>query len=187
MKKLAIAQIILGILVVGSLVFWIGWVQTGYHDAFGVDPDGNIRIRILGLVASRPLIGVWAVIYFMLGSSVLGLGIAQYFKARRSKIAEEDKLEVSNENRGVRLSMTQIVLGALIIGSLVWFIGWVEWNYHPVTRLIEGVKVEIRPLPGWMIRMISWKTASFMLGLMVIGCGIVQLVKERGLRGAKPF
>ena len=99
MKKLAIAQIVLGILVVGSLVFWIGWVQTGYHDAFGVDPDGNIRFRILGLLKPNPLMGVWVVIYFMLGLSVFGCGIAQYFKARRSKTAEEDKLEFSNENR----------------------------------------------------------------------------------------
>ncbi len=179
MKKLALTQIILGILVVGSLVFWIGWVQTGYHDAFGADPDGNIRFRILGLLKPNPLMGVWAVIYFMLGLSVLGSGIAQFLKGRRSKTAEEDKLEVSNENRGVRLSMTQIVLGALIIGSLVWFTGWVEWDYHPITRLVEGVEVEIRPLPGWMVRMISWKVLSFILGLGITGTGIVQLVKAR--------
>ena len=85
MRKLAITQIVLGVLVVGSLVFWMGWVSTGYHDAFGVDPDGNIRIRILGLVAPRPLIWVWAGIYFMLGLSVLGCGIAQFLKAKGLK------------------------------------------------------------------------------------------------------
>ncbi len=103
MKKLAIAQIALGILVVGSLVFWMGWVQTGYHDAFGVDPDGNIRIRILGLVAPRPLIGVWAVIYFMLGLSVFGCGTAQLVKARHKTTGKGDKLESGDENRVVKV------------------------------------------------------------------------------------
>ncbi len=87
----------------------------------------------------------------------------------------------------MKLAITQIVLGVLIIGSLVWFIGWVEWDYHPVTRLIEGVEVEIRPWPGWTMRMISWKAVSFVLGLSVLGLGIAQFVKERGLKGAKPL
>ncbi len=87
----------------------------------------------------------------------------------------------------MKLAITQIVLGALIIGSLVWFIGWVEPDYGSVTRLIEGVKVEIRPLPGWIARLISWKAASFVLGLSVLGLGIAQFVKARGLKGAKPL
>ncbi len=101
MKKLAIAQIVLGVLVVGSLVFWMGWVQTGYHDAFGVDPDGNIRIRILGLVAPNPLLDAWTVVYLVLGLAVLGCGIAQYFKARHQTNGKGDKLESGDEERVV--------------------------------------------------------------------------------------
>ena len=169
----------LGVLVVGSLVFWMGWVSPGYHDAFGVDPDGNIRIRILGLIAPRPLIGVWAGIYFMLGLSVLGSGIAQHLSARRQAVGR------GGQAWGIRFAITQIVLGVLTVGSLVWFIGWVEWDYGSVTRLIEGVEVEIRPLPGWVVRLISWKAASFGLGLGVIGLGIAQFVKARGVESEK--
>ncbi len=84
------------------------------------------------------------------------------------------------------LAITQSVLGVLIVGSLVWFIGWVEPDYGSVTRLIEGVEVEIRPLPGWIMRLISWKAASFVLGFSVLSLGIAQLVKAKGLKGAKP-
>jgi len=79
----------------------------------------------------------------------------------------------------MKLAITQIVLGALIISSLVWFIGWVEPDYSSFTKLIEGVEVEFHPLSGWIIRMISWKAASFILGLSVLGCGIAQFVKAR--------
>ena len=79
----------------------------------------------------------------------------------------------------MKLAMTQIVLGVFIIGSLVWFIGWVEPHYGSFTKLIEDVEVEFHPLPGWMIRMISWKVVSFVLGLGITGTGIVQLVKAR--------
>ena len=87
----------------------------------------------------------------------------------------------------MKLAVTQIVLGALIVGSLVWFIGWVEWDYGSYTILREGIEVEMLHLPGWMVRMISWKAASFVLGLGVLGCGMAQFVKARGLKGAKPL
>ena len=87
----------------------------------------------------------------------------------------------------MRLAIAQIVLGVLIVGSLVWFIGWVEWEYGSYTKLDKDVEVVIHPLPGWIIRMISWKVASFLLGLSVLGCGIAQFIKARGLKGAKPL
>ncbi len=77
----------------------------------------------------------------------------------------------------MKLAITQIVLGALIVSSLVWFIGWVEWDYGSLTILREGIEVEMLPLPGWMVRMISWKVVSFVLGLAVLGTGITQKVK----------
>ena len=49
------------------------------------------------------------------------------------------------------------------------------------------MEVEMHPLTEWVIRMISWKAASFVLGLSVLGLGIAQFVKARGLRGAKPL
>ena len=85
----------------------------------------------------------------------------------------------------MKLAITQVILGILIVGSLVWFIGWVEPDYGSHTRLIGGAEVEFHPLPGWIVRLISWKAVSFVLGLSVLGCGIAQFVKARGLKEVK--
>ncbi len=87
----------------------------------------------------------------------------------------------------MKLAITQIALGALIVGSLVWFIGWGELDYGSYTKLYKDVEVVIHPLPGWLIRLISWKAVSFVLGLSVLGCGIPQFLKTKGFKGAKPF
>jgi len=85
----------------------------------------------------------------------------------------------------MKLAITQVILGILIVGSLVWFINWVEPDYGSHTRLIGGTEVEFHPLPGWLIRLISWKAVSFALGLSVLGCSIAQFVKARGLKEVK--
>lgn len=77
------------------------------------------------------------------------------------------------------MAIAQIVLGALIVGSLVWFIGWVEYDYGSYTKLIRGIEVEFHALPGWIMQLISWKVTSFLLGLSVLGCSIAQFVKAR--------
>ncbi len=102
MKKLAIIQIILGILVVGSLIYWGAWVSTGYHNSVGTDPDGNI-IHVLGLHKPNPLMNAWAIAYCMLGLSVLGCGIAQYIKARRQTRSIRDESESGDESKVVKV------------------------------------------------------------------------------------
>ena len=160
MKKLAIVQIILGALVVGSLIYWIGWISSGYHTREGIIPDGYI-VRELPLLAPNPALDVWSILYPALGLAVLGCGIAQYFGTG-----------------GKRLAVAQIVLGVLVISSLVWFIGWVEWDYGPCIRVMEPWgEIEMKHLPGWEMRLIIWKIACFILGVAVVGTGIVQKVK----------
>ena len=100
--KLAIAQIVLGILVVGSLIYWGEWLSTGYYNSVGTDPDGNI-IRVLGLHKPNPLMAVWTVVYLMLSLAVPGCGIAQFVKARRQANSKRGKLESGDENSVVRV------------------------------------------------------------------------------------
>ncbi len=160
MKKLAIIQIVLGVLIVGSLIYWMGWISSGYHIREGIDPDGT-TIRSLPLLKPNPTLDVWAILYPALGLTVLGCGIAQYFGRGRK-----------------RLAVAQIVLGVLVVSSLVWFIGWVEWDYGTHIRVTERYgAIEMKHLPGWEMRLIIWKIASFILGLSVVGTGIVQKVK----------
>ena len=183
MKKLAITQIILGMLVVGSLIYWMGWLSTGYFHYVGTDPDGNIILGVLGLHKPNPFMEVWAVVYLVLGLSVLGCGIAQYLKARRQSAGIGDKPERRKHGgEGMKLAITQIVSGVLIIGSLVWFIGWVEPGYGSYTKLYKDVEVVFHPLPGWIMRLTFWKVVSFVLGLAILGCGIAQVAQLRGLR-----
>ncbi len=100
MKKLAIAQIVLGILAVGSLVAWNVWVSPGYHIREGILPDGN-TIRSMGLLKANPLMGAWTVVYLVLGLSVFGCGLAQLVKATHKPASKAAELESGDENRAV--------------------------------------------------------------------------------------
>jgi hypothetical protein len=159
-KKLAIVQIILGVLVVGSLIYWGDWISSGYHIWEAILPDGY-TVRESGFPAPNPALYIWSILYPALGLAVLGCGIAQYFRT-------DEK----------RLAAAQIILGVLVISSLVWFIGWVEWDYGPCIRVMEPYgAIEMKHLPGWEMRLIIWKIACFILGLSVVGTGIVQKMK----------
>ncbi|MFC1918739.1 hypothetical protein ACFLUN_00850 [Chloroflexota bacterium] len=85
MKRLAIVQIILGALIISSLVAFVIWIEPSfYHVEFfneegirtgGVffNPGRNIRMR------------AFETVYLVLGLSVLGCGIAQFVKSKRSQ------------------------------------------------------------------------------------------------------
>ena len=88
MKKLAIAQIVLGVLVVGSLIFWVSWVSAGYLYAEGTVPGTDIHVGVFGNPGRAILRETWQYIYFTLGLSVLGCGIAQFVKAKGLKGAK---------------------------------------------------------------------------------------------------
>jgi len=178
MKKLAIAQMVLGMLVIGSLIFWAVWVSTGYLYAEGTVPGTDTVIGVFGNPGRVPLLEIWPLIYVSLGLVVLGCGLAQYLTARRQAGG------IGRQAWGIRLAIAQIVLGAVIVGSLVWFIGWVELDYGSYTKLYKDVEVVMHPLPGWVMRLISWKVVSFVLGLAVLGCGIAQFVRARRLASA---
>ncbi|MFH1146922.1 MAG: hypothetical protein V1736_04370 [Pseudomonadota bacterium] len=160
MRKLAIVQIILGALIVGFLVYWMGSLSDGYHIWEGIAPDGN-RIRIMPMLRPNPALNAWTILYPVLGLSVLGCGIAQYFKTGSRKLA-----------------IAQIALGVVITISLVWFIGWAEWDYVPSLRVMQPYgEVEMKLLPGWIVRLMVWKIVSFILSFVVIGVGVAQLGK----------
>ncbi len=67
MKKLAIAQIVLGVLVVGSLIYWGEWLSTGYLYAEGTVPGTDIHVGVFGNPGRVPLLEIWPFIYFSLG------------------------------------------------------------------------------------------------------------------------
>ena len=100
MKKLAIAQMVLGVLVVGSLIFWVGWVSTGYLYAEGTVPGTDIHVGVFGNPGRATLLDTWPLVYFAPGLAVIGCGIAQYFKARRQAAGKGDELE-SGDDSGV--------------------------------------------------------------------------------------
>ena len=103
MKKLAIAQIVMGILVVGSLIFWVGWVSTGYLYAEGMVSGSDFTVGVFMNPGRATLLETWPLVYFALGLVVIGCGIAQFIKARYKTTGRWDKLESGDENRVVKV------------------------------------------------------------------------------------
>ena len=75
----------------------------------------------------------------------------------------------------MKLAIMQIVLGALIVADFLSF------------GLLSGLEAGGFP-PGW------WKVfyfynflGFFLLGLAVLGCGVAQFLKAKGLKGASPL
>ena len=79
----------------------------------------------------------------------------------------------------MKLSITQIVLGALIIASLLIFTIWIQPEF---TRIripgADSTITEIFPNPRHSASLSIWTISYLLLGLSVLGCGIVQLLKE---------
>jgi len=77
----------------------------------------------------------------------------------------------------MKLAITQIVLGALIVGNWLTFslgIAWWRIPSWPGGDWPEGV---------WRVLTVPWFTGYLVLGLAVLGCGIAQFLKARGDKG----
>jgi len=165
MKKLAIIQIILGILIIISIIYWMSWLANGYHTREGITPDGT-TIRQQSLLMPNRALDVWSILYPALGLVITGCGAAQLFRPNNKYLA-----------------ITQIVLGTLVIASMIWFVVWVEWDYGPYMYMAQQYgEIEMKHLPGWEARLVIWKVISLLLGCAVVGTAIGQKIKA-GRRG----
>ena len=172
MKKLAITQIVLGVLIIGSYFVFIMFVTPGYFRQEIIDAEGNVIGFVSGLHKPNVLLGIWTLVHPALGLAVFGCGIAQLIQARL-------------RSTGTVLTIAQITLGALILFSLAVFIIWAEPNWQPMPIDLEfagSQAVLIRHNPKWVMLLITWKVASFILGLSVAGCGATQSIKREGKR-----
>ena len=167
--RLAIAQIVLGILIFTSLFLFMEYVIPGYYYEVMIDSNGNVIGRVFGLHKPNVPLNVWLFTYPALGLAVFGCGVAQYLQARRKTI-------------NTVLTIIQVILGVLIVASLVVFIIWAEPHFEPYTRFIQDgtVEVVVQKDPNWIVLQVSWKAVGFLLGLSVLGCGIAQYLKARG-------
>ena len=77
-------------------------MSTGYYESVGTTPDGNI-IHELGLQKPNPLMDAWAIVYPLLGLSVLSCGIAQFVKARHKITGKAAELNSGNESSEVKV------------------------------------------------------------------------------------
>ena len=192
MKKLASAQIVLGILIVVSSFLFVEYVIPGYYDEvmpvdnptlagvdtaalnhppgsdWMIDSNGNVVGHIPGLHKPNVLMHIWELTYPAFGMGILGCSVAQYVQDRR-------------KTTNTILPIIQSILGGLIVASLVVLIVWAEPHFEPYTRFIGGVgEVVIQKDPNWIVLQIAWKAVNFLLGLSVPGCGTAQLIKTRG-------
>jgi hypothetical protein len=171
-KKLAVIQTVLGILLVASFFVYVLLVEPGYSRLEIIDGEGNVvgYWGILGLRRFNPVLAAWMIAYPALGILVTGCGIANLVRVMHGSAVKE-------------LSVTQIVLGVLALALMVLFIMRVQppWQRLPVDlgvpSLPEGAV--IRYNPGWVALMTVWKIVSFMLGPVIATCGAAQLRKSR--------
>jgi len=91
------------VLIVGSIFAWMVWISPGYHIREGIIPGSDTVIRSIGLIKPNPPLYFWAVVYPILGLSVFGCGIAQYFKAKQQTTHNEDALESGDESKAVKV------------------------------------------------------------------------------------
>jgi len=80
--KLAIAQMTLGLLIIGSLFAFAVWIEPGFYRM----PILNEAGIVTGVAFFNPGRNIsmmsWMTVYLALGLAVLGCGITQYLKAR---------------------------------------------------------------------------------------------------------
>ena len=103
MKKLAIAQISLGLLTIGSLVYWTGWLSTGYVYYQGTIPGSYTVLNSTGILPYNPLVDVWTIVYLVLGLAVLGCGIVQYIRVRDKSSGKWYKLERDDDGKVIKI------------------------------------------------------------------------------------
>lgn len=83
LRRLAIAQIVLGVLVVGSFFAFVNWVAHGYYVYQGMVPGSDIIVRMHVNPGQATIFETWQLVYLALGLVVIICGIAQLVKARR--------------------------------------------------------------------------------------------------------
>ncbi len=83
MKKLAVAQIILGVLSLGSLLGFVIWVEPGiWHIQLPPTEGGDLIKEIFLNPGWNIRMRAWQAVSLVLALSVTGCGIAQYIRAR---------------------------------------------------------------------------------------------------------
>jgi len=82
--KLAVAQIVLGSLILASLFGFAVWVEPGFYHFRIPSAEGSGVITEVFLNPGRniPMI-TWMTVHLVLGLSVLSCGIAQFVKVKR--------------------------------------------------------------------------------------------------------
>lgn len=89
-KKLAIAQVILGVSVIGYLLSWVNWISPGYHIHEGLIPGTDMILHCMGFLMPKPLLTAWVFVFLALGLAVTGCGMLQYFETRRQAKDKEN-------------------------------------------------------------------------------------------------
>jgi hypothetical protein len=171
MKKVSIIQIIAGILLMVSWFVYLYLVEPGYYEMEILDIDGNLiaHFGIFSLKTVRPVMVIWLAGYPICAILVTGCGISRLLKNIR-------------ELKTMKLDIAQIIFGAFLLALMIIFVTSYEphWqNYASDFPLNFPGAVEIRHNPGWVALMNTWKIGSFLLGPMIAGPAMWQIVKSK--------
>jgi len=164
--KSAIIQILSGILIIILLIIFIQFVEPGYHNGIVLDKDGNVVGMSMGLQIRNIPLEIWTFSYAILGLAVFVCGVIQFIFTWRKTVS-------------TTLTIIRISLGVLVIGSVIFFLVKAEPPYTLYARILEGSSrfSIIQKDPGWIFHQLLWKESAFIPGLIVVGCGIADLIK----------
>jgi hypothetical protein len=173
--KYPLIMAFLGALICAAIYWFVVYLQSGYssvkwkgQDGSGMMEFGLHRFDLWGDA-------LWPGLCFLIGLTLLVLGILHWLKIRRQIKAGE------TYSGHLLFSLTYVILGILLVGALLWYLGWLEPHWESViTRLLpDGREMIFYRDPVWIRWLISWKVISFLLALAVTGLGFIQLKSTR--------
>jgi hypothetical protein len=173
--KTSIVQILSGALIIVLIMVFVQFILPGYHNDILLDKDGNIVGRVMGLQVRNISLEVWMASYAILGLAVCVCGVIQLTFVLRKKTSPG-------------LTIIQLSLGVLVIGSVIFFLIKAEPHYTLYARIMEnGLGISIwQKDPAWIFHQILWKEAAFIPGLLTAGCMIFDFLRlNKAKRQAK--
>ena len=166
--KYPLITVILGVLICASVIWFAGHIEPGYHTLRWVNQDGTFG----GIVWDSQKFDLWEVIVwpgvcFLTGLSVFITAFVHAVKIHR---------HLKNGHSYPLFSIIHIILGAIFIGAMIWYLGWLEPpKFIKPILMPDGGYVILYRNPNWIRALLAWKICSFVLGAGVIGSGIIQL------------
>jgi len=178
--KLAITQIVLGMIISLATAFVIAWDPTTFHIRVRLPDSSNFQ-TIFNPDRLEMVAACLAVLVLLLGIIVLGFGIIQLVRKVHTYYSGSQLPGLKKTD--MKLALTQVVLGLLVTVSTVLVSAWgFPTSYFYELPDGHGGGVFFTPGPQFITAEII-SLLTFIPSLAVLICGTIQFFKARSLVG----